>query len=241
MSKKVVKTEKVEKKTAFVTPMVCADRQRHTCIEISRSEVSVSYIALSKNGVELFENGTDKFDNEYLLRMPDYPIDKAARNFVNFARNLGASNEAMQQLAKLIPEDITKEIKMATTKKETSATKVESKKKPAQKAMTQKDREAGKKAFFGQGKTETPAKTTKSKPAAKPAAKAATKPAAKGEKKESASQMFKNLIMEGKLTDEQIFKKVQAKFGLDDNKSSYVKWYRNDLVKKGMKPPAAKS
>ena len=52
--------------------------------------------------------------------------------------------------------------------------------------------------------------------------------------------MFKTLIMEGKLTDAQIFAKVQKEFGLDDNKRSYVKWYRNDLVKKGEKPPAAK-
>ena len=47
--------------------------------------------------------------------------------------------------------------------------------------------------------------------------------------------------MEGKLTDDQIFAKVQKEFNLDDNKRSYVKWYRNDLNKKGMNPPAAKA
>ena len=46
--------------------------------------------------------------------------------------------------------------------------------------------------------------------------------------------------MAGKLTDDQIFSKVQDQYGLEDNKRSYVTWYRNDLTKKGMNPPAAK-
>lgn len=90
------------------------------------------------------------------------------------------------------------------------------------------------------------------KPAAKAAAKKAApaKAAAKkapakaaGEKKErgpSAASMFKELIMAGGKTDDQIFAAVQKKFGLDDKKRSYVAWYRNDLTKKGEKPPAAK-
>jgi hypothetical protein len=75
----------------------------------------------------------------------------------------------------------------------------------------------------------------------------AKKKAAKAAKKsgvavprESAAQMFKDLIMEGKKTDDQIFAAVKAKFKLDDKKRSYVAWYRNALVKDGKKPPAAK-
>ena len=73
--------------------------------------------------------------------------------------------------------------------------------------------------------------------AAKKATKTTSKPAAKepGAKRETASQMFKDLIMEGKLTDDQIFTKVKAKFGLDDSKRGYVKWYRNNLRKTGTK------
>ena len=52
--------------------------------------------------------------------------------------------------------------------------------------------------------------------------------------------MFKTLIMEGRFTDDKIFEKVQAKFGLDEKKRAYVAWYRNDLAKKGETPPAAK-
>jgi len=52
--------------------------------------------------------------------------------------------------------------------------------------------------------------------------------------------MFQDLIMAGKLTDDQIFEKVQAEFGLDEKKRGYVKWYRNHLKKQGANPPEAK-
>jgi len=77
------------------------------------------------------------------------------------------------------------------------------------------------------------------KPTAK-AAKPAAKPVKAGEKKPSAAQMFQDLIMAGKLTDDQIFEKVQAEFGLDEKKRGYVKWYRNHLKKQGANPPEAK-
>jgi len=53
--------------------------------------------------------------------------------------------------------------------------------------------------------------------------------------------MFKDLIMEGKHTDDQIFAKVQAAYNLDEKKRSYVKWYRNALTKEGKNPPDAKA
>lgn len=56
----------------------------------------------------------------------------------------------------------------------------------------------------------------------------------------SAAGMFKELIMAGKLSDDAIFKCVQDKFGLADNKRGYVAWYRNALKNSGQKPPAAK-
>ena len=56
----------------------------------------------------------------------------------------------------------------------------------------------------------------------------------------SAFKMFQGLIMDGKLTDDEIFKEVQDKFNLDDKKRSYVAWYRNYLKKKGSNPPESK-
>jgi hypothetical protein len=207
------------------TARVCADFNRDTCIEVSRQAGLVKYIPLNIAGMELLEMDSSEFDRTY-SQLNDYPVEKAAQLYAEYAAQLGGTKEAMQALASFVPLT-PKEIEMATTKKAASAA----------------------------AKTETAAKAKAAKPAAKTAvtketkakaaapAKATKAPAAKkeaGEKKPSAANMFKDLIMEGKLTDDQIFAKVQKEFGLDDNKRSYVKWYRNDLTKKGMKPPAAK-
>lgn len=196
------------------TALVCSDRQRHTCIEVARQAGLVKYIPLNIAGMELLEMNSSEFDRTY-SPLNDYPVEKAAQLYVEYAAQLGGTKEAMQALATFVPLT-PREIEMATTKKAASAA----------------------------AKTETAAKAKVVKPAAKTAVTKETKaPAAKkeaGEKKQSASSMFKDLIMQGKFTDDQIFAKVQKEFDLEDNKRSYVKWYRNDLIKKGEKPPAAK-
>lgn len=70
--------------------------------------------------------------------------------------------------------------------------------------------------------------------------KAAKERKVNGEKRETAAQLFQDLIMAGNLTDDKIFAKVKDKFGLDDKKRSYVAWYRNKLKKDGKKPPEAR-
>lgn len=192
-------------------PMVCIDYHRHTCIELGRQDGVVKFIPLDIQGLEVQELSDERFDKTWSPRI-DYPVDRAAKLYAGYAADLGGSPEAMQALAAIIPLS-QQEISMATSKKKAA----EAATKPAAKAAT------------------------KAAPAKKAAAKAApAKKEASGERKPSAAQMFKDLIMEGKKTDEQIFAAVQKAFGLDDNKRGYVKWYRNDLIKKGMKPPAAK-
>ena len=51
-------------------------------------------------------------------------------------------------------------------------------------------------------------------------------------RKETVAGMFQALIINGKLTDDEIFAAVKAKFVLDDKKRSYVQWYRNYLNKR---------
>ncbi|UOF79473.1 hypothetical protein [Caudoviricetes sp.] len=152
---------------------------------------------------------TERFDDEY-RPLPDYPVERAAKLYAEYATQLGGSLEAMQALASFTTVT-QKDIDMATAKKAAAASKT----------TTAKKAVPAKKPIPGRG--------------AKPDTKKEP-----GEKKPSAANMFKELIMEGNLTDAKIFEKVQKAFGLDDNKRSYVKWYRNDLTKKGMKPPAAK-
>lgn len=213
---------------------VCADHQRHTCIEISRKFGHVSYIPLDIQGFNLELMDEVHFDRTY-QPMSDYPVEKAAKLYAEYAADVGGSQEAMQALANLVPLT-SKEIEMATAKKSATAETKQSKAAETKaNSKTTKPAPAAKKAA-----------ETKAKPAAKPtpakAAKAA--PAAKkadGEKKPSAAQMFKDLIMEGKKTDDQIFAIVQKEFDLDDSKRGYVKWYRNDLKKQGKNPPEPKA
>lgn len=196
--------------------MPCYDSQRRTCIQVERAAGLVKFIPLDVSlGLEVHSTSADSFDQRF-TPMEGYPIEKACQLFVNYSQTLGATKEAMDYLGQII--NVSKqELEMATTKKQVAAEK------PAAKPAAKKT---------------APAKVTK--PAVTKAAKPAAKPAKTGEKKPSAAQMFQDLIMAGKLTDDQIFEKVQAEFGLDEKKRGYVKWYRNHLKKQGANPPEAK-
>lgn len=209
--------------------MVCSDHQKRTCIQVHRDvpRMYVFYIPLDvENGLQVHQESFQRFDDRF-KPMVDYPVDKACRLYAGYAKDIGATKEALDYLGQII--NITpQEYDMATKKKATNEAAVrESKAKTAAKVK--------------------PAKTATAKP--KPIKSVADvkkpgvgkKPPLPGTtKKHSASQMFKDLIMEGKLTDDQIFAKVQAEFGLDEKKRSYVKWYRNDLKKAGANPPEPK-
>lgn len=205
--------------------MPCHDHNRRTCIQVDRSAGLVKFIPLDIIlGLEVHSTSADSFDQRF-TPMEGYPVEKACQLFVNYSQTLGATKEAMDYLGQVI--NVSKqELEMATTKKQTVAEKPAAAKavKPVAKKAAAKPTEvkAGRRAVD---------------PVVKPAAKSA-KP---GEKKPSAAQMFQDLIMAGKLTDDQIFEKVQAEFGLDEKKRGYVKWYRNHLKKSGANPPEAKA
>lgn len=179
----------------------CYDREHRLCLQVARTGDVVSYIPLSLDGLEVVELPAAEFDRQYQPSAA-YPAARCAALLVGYARDLGASEEALTHLGRVV--NITKqEHEMATAKK---------------------------------AARKTPA--VKPNGAAKKSAKRAS--ATPGEKKLTAAQLFKDLIMEGGMTDDQIFKKVQAKFGLSDDKKGYTKWYRNALKKEGKRVPAAK-
>lgn len=225
VSKAVVQVPKSPKPTGA---QVVADHQRRTAIVFSRSDDRVEYTALNvEEGLEVQLADPRDFDDRY-KPLVDYPVEKAAGLYVEYARGLGATEQVMKQLAKLTT--VTNEDTQMATKK-----------KAARGAATVKTAKKTTKAA-----PDKAAKTTKAVKTAKPKAAA-------GEKKEraprgpSAASRFQELIMEkakgGKTcahTDDEIFKKVQKEFGLDDSKKSYVKWYRNYLTKQGQEPPAQK-
>lgn len=203
------------------TYAVWCDHQGRTCISVEETETRIIYIPLEiDNGFDIQESSQETFHARF-KQMPDYPIERACQLYLNYCLAVGASSEALDYLGQVI--SISKEDReMATSKRQTAGET----KKPAP-------------------KTKAPAKakakaSPKKLPAAKkaPTKKSAKKPAS-GEYS-SAASMFRGLIMEGKLTDDQIFAEVQSAFGLDDSKRSYVKWYRNKLEKDGENPPAGK-
>jgi len=209
--------------------MVCCDHQRRTCIQVDRKDGRVAFIPLSvEDGLQVNETSEQDFDQRF-KPMVDYPIDKACRLYAGYAKDIGATKQALDFLGQII--NITpQEYDMATKKKATNEAAVKDAKAkalaktPAKKTVTAKTKAAPIKKVSdvkkpGIGKKAPQPNTTK---------------------KHSASQMFKDLIMEGELTDDQIFAKVQAEFGLDEKKRGYVKWYRNDLKKSGANPPEPK-
>lgn len=190
--------------------LVYVDFGQHTVIECERDSDTVKFIPFdAEEGLQVKKMATKDFDRKY-KPLIDYPVERAAKLYLQYAVHLGATREALNYLGK--HTQITQgEIAMATSKKNTPVEEPKKVKAPEKK------------------KVEKVEKVEKIK------APAETKAKKTGEKPYSAAQMFKDLIMEGKLTDDQIFKKVQAKFGLDDNKAGYVKWYRNNLRKTGTK------
>jgi hypothetical protein len=215
---------------------VCADYHRHSCIELSRDDSAVDYILLSaEGGLSVERAGVESFDETY-KPTDTYPIDRAARLYVEFAQHLGATEEAMHALAKFTTVS-EKELKMATAKAPGAADGAKKptpavKNAPAAKKTTEKKPVEAAKASAPATKTSKPAT------AAKTAAVKIEK--APKEKKATAAARFQDLIMEGKLDDDAIFATVKKEFGLDDDKRGYVTWYRNYLTKKGKNPPAAK-
>lgn len=203
----------------------CYDRQRRTCLEVARVAGQVKFIPLDiTEGLQVHLTSAESFDQRY-QPMVNYPIEKAAQLYLGYSQTIGATKEALGYLGQIINIS-DEEMKMATTKKTAAASAAEKKQAAAATKPTKEPK----------AKPAQAAKEPKAKPAA-------TKPSAAktGEKRPSAAQLFKDLIMAGKLTDDQIFERVKSEFGLDPSKRAYVNWYRNNLKKQGLNPPAPKA
>ena len=208
--------------------------RNHTCLVTKRDKEWTEYVSLYDGctmGLVLGKTHTAEFDLWY-AKSDNFPVVKLANLYFEYARHAGATKEALDVLCRVINIS-DQEYEMAVAKKNAQAPKA--------------DTEAAKPASEPKA-TKAPAVKSAAEPKA-PAAKAAKvdKPAAKtdakadtGAAKPSASARFKELIMAGNKTDDEIFALVKTEFSLSDDKRGYVKWYRNDMAKKGLNPPAAK-
>ena len=180
--------------------------------------LTLNQIGLTWWGVHLFETKEDP--------------KVIAEIFKEYASNCGAYREAASELGRIIKLSAKEIDAMATTAKpKKSATKTTKRKANKEDVPSKElvDKEAARKAKN--------LEKLKKLNAEKKAKRDAEGPK---ERKPSASSRFKELIMAGKLTDDEIFAQVQEEFGLDDSRRNYVSWYRSKLKKDGQNPPAAK-
>lgn len=203
--------------------LVYRDSNSRTCIKLIDDGKSVLFIPMEiENGFDIQKCSVEFFNDRYKV-MNKYPVDKACALYLGYCKILGASEEVMKYLSQAVK--VTKEdIEMAVTKKKS---RVKSKEAP-----DSNEPKAKVKAKAKAKAKKSPAEKVKKEPKKRVSSSS-------GEYK-SAAAMFKELIMEGKFTDDEIFQQVQQEFGLDDNKRSYVKWYRNKLTKEGQNPPEPK-
>lgn len=189
------------------------DFQRRTCLLVSKGD-QVKFIPLDiSDGFQVHETTMVSFEQRYTC-MPDYPLDKAAQLYLNYALAVGATHEVVDYLSQIIT--VTEEDRTVATSKRSE--------KPAPK----------KKAVKAEIKSTRRKRVKKPEVEKKPVRKRSTRRTKKAESSteyKSAAAMFQGLIMEGRLTDDEIFEQVQSTFGLDDKKRSYVTWYRNNLKK----------
>lgn len=218
--------------------VACRDHQSRTCIQVDRTPTVVKFIPLDiLVGLQVNTLPTKEFDQLY-QPMAGYPADKACQLYASYSQNIGASKEALDYLGKVIPITA-QEIHMATKRQAAAISQAEVKAATKEPTKAQRAKAVDKAVSEPKVVVKPVTKVPPVKPQVTktPVTKTAEK---SGEKKQTASQMFQDLIMEGKLTDDQIFAKVQDAFGLDEKKRGYVKWYRNHLKKSGSNPPEPK-
>jgi hypothetical protein len=213
--------------------------ERRTCLLLDEREVAGSLTTFFtpldiSNGLVIESLAAPVFHRAYHV-LEGYPRDRACQLYLSYAQTIGASPEVLKYLQDVTPIS-PKEHDMATAKQggRTSGPKTT----PAKKAAVQQPDKPKKPTTKAAAKKAVPAKTA----AKKAPPKAAKKTTSEAPAKVTASSRFKELILEGKLTDDKIFEKVQQEFDLDEGKRSYVKWYRNKMIKDGVKGvPAAKA
>lgn len=217
---KIKSTKKTAPAQEPAVPVVVCDHQRRTAIALEPEDGIIKFIPLSYEvGLEVVSMDLSEFRRAYPTVMPDYPVERAAVLYAQYALDIGASEEALDVLARFTT--LTEKDREMATKAKPAAGDKPAKKTPAAK------------------KAAAPAKTAAAKKAPAEKATKAKAPAAEKTPRVTASSRFRELLVaqakgENKLSDDQIFAKVQKEFGLDDNKRSYISWYRNDAIRKGL-------
>lgn len=211
------------------------DNQGRNCIHIGPIGSKIGYISIPEKGSIDVEITTEQSWNNRFKVLAKYSVKQACELFLNYGVILGASDEVVDALSKVITITTEDREKMTAKFRNPPPTEMVKKKTATKKKSPVKKSSPPSK--------KTPSKNSKSTAKVKKSQSSGRSTKAKAvssENYKSAAAMFQGLIMEGKLTDDEIFALVKEKFGLDDKKKSYVNWYRNKLKKDGKNPPEAK-
>jgi len=210
--------------------VLCMDREGRTAIRLRAEGEEVAFIPMSADGLFVTYTTPSVFRTKFPLMNTDEgaprslrgaTVMSAARCYVVHATYCGAEPRAVEELERLVP----------VTQHEKERIRDMSTKKPSEKS-------SNKEKTVSTGKKGTVVKPSAADKGTK-APRSTSGPA--GERRASASQTFRELIMRGTLTDDQIFAEVQKRHPeVGNDKRKYVAWYRNDLRKNGENPPAQK-
>ena len=216
------------------------DRQRRTCIVVEADDSDVSLVKLDTSaGLRISYMPVDLFEDTY-SEVAGYPIHKAIEQYSEFARYCGATQDVMNAFNGILDSEEKNGVDVKLTRLKLQQVKLLD----GKAAKTQSDASAddtppwddepsvGNPKQTKKGKT---AMARQPKTAVKvPGSSATTNTGPIKQPRRTAASAFKDLILTGQYSDDEIFATVQKEFGLDDSKRSYVAYYRRELKNKGL-------
>lgn len=211
------------------------DRQRRTCIVVEADDSDVSLVKLDTSaGLRISFMPVDLFEDTY-SEVAGYPIHKAIEQYSEFARYCGATQDVMNAFNGILDSEEKNGVDVKLTHLKLQQVKLLDGKaaKPADDTPPWDDEPS----------VDNPKQTKKGKTAMArqpkasvkvPSNSATTNTGSIKQPRRTAASAFKDLILTGQYSDDEIFATVQKEFGLDDSKRSYVAYYRRELKNKGL-------
>ena len=213
------------------------DRQRRTCIVVASDKSNVSLVKLDTSaGLRISLMPVDLFEDVY-SEVAGYPIHKAIEQYSEFARYCGAEKYVIDAFNSILDDEEKKGVDVSLTRLKLQQVKLLDGK-VAQTKSTESDDTP---PWNTNEEDVQPTKKGKTKMARQPKASlkvpstsATTNTGSIKQPRRTAASAFKDLILTGQYSDDEIFATVQKEFGLDDSKRSYVAYYRRELKNKGL-------
>lgn len=213
------------------------DRQRRTCIVVDADDQDYYLVKLdTSSGLRVLTMPVDQFEDSF-TEIKGYPIHKSIEQYAEFARYCGASQEVIDKFNSILNDEEKKGVDVSLTRLKLQQVKLLDGK-VAQTKSTESDDTPP----WDTGEEDVqPTKKGKTKMARQPKASlkvpsnsATTNTGSIKQPRRTAASAFKDLILTGQYSDDEIFATVQKEFGLDDSKRSYVAYYRRELKNKGL-------